>query len=303
MPNHRREERVPSGDDAAVAAWLGRLQDASFGRASQATRTAYPPNRRMTGTQLAGYLARRTYALASTTRPGGRPHAAPTLFSLYADSLWLPTVAGAALLGNVEAHPWLALSIIEGEHDSHAAVLTEGPAEVLATVPDKVRNITQLRNRGGSMELGHGLDTAQPTAAVQLRRGRLAGCIRVADESVDRVTNRRRAVQPSPPSTPDRRLLGLCPMVRSFVDAELGAVASDINDASASSPGRKRVIPGGVTHALIGTIGQRYERAVGESCGIFSWQRFDPAHTVRGRGTPQPKQSGPGRKAMRWRST
>jgi hypothetical protein len=152
MPSSRREELVPSADDAAVAAWLGRLQDASFGRASPATRTAYPPNRRMTGTQLAGYLARRTYALASTTRPGGRPHAAPTLFSPYAEAFWLPTVAGAARLGNVRAQPWLALSIIEGEHDSHAAVLTEGPAEVLATVADDVRNITELRNRGGSLD-------------------------------------------------------------------------------------------------------------------------------------------------------
>jgi pyridoxamine 5'-phosphate oxidase-like protein len=152
MPSHRREERVPTADDAAVAAWLGRLQDASFDRASKATRAAYPPNRRMTGTQLADYLARRTYALASTTRPDGRPHAAPTLFSLCGNSFWLPTVAGAARLGNVEAHPWLALSIIEGEHDSHAAVLTEGPAEVLATVPDDVRNLTEQRNRGGSLD-------------------------------------------------------------------------------------------------------------------------------------------------------
>ena len=151
-PTHRREELVPSADDAAVAAWLGRLQDASFSRASQATRTAYPPDRRMIGTQLAEYLTRRTYALASTTRPDGRPHAAPTLFSLYAEAFWLPTVAGAVRLGNVRANPWLALSIIEGEHDAHAAVLTEGPAEVLTTVPDDLRSITELRNRGGSLD-------------------------------------------------------------------------------------------------------------------------------------------------------
>jgi len=31
-------------------------------------------------------------------------------------------------------------------------VLTEGPAEVLATVPEDVRSITELRNRGGSMD-------------------------------------------------------------------------------------------------------------------------------------------------------
>jgi hypothetical protein len=30
-------------------------------------------------------------------------------------------------------------------------VLTEGPAEVVATVPDEVRRITEERNRGGSL--------------------------------------------------------------------------------------------------------------------------------------------------------
>ena len=63
----------------------------------------------------------------------------------------LPTVGDAARIANVRAHPWLALSIIEGEHDDHAAVLTEGPAEVLATVPEDVLDITELRNRGGSL--------------------------------------------------------------------------------------------------------------------------------------------------------
>jgi len=151
MPGSRREELLASAGDQALAAWLSRLQDASFSRAG-AVRKAYPPERRMTGPQLAGYLARRTYALASSTRPDGRPHAAPTLFSIYAEAFWLPTLGSAARLGNVRAHPWLALSIIEGEHDTHAAVLTEGPAEVLATVPEDVRSITELRNRGGSLD-------------------------------------------------------------------------------------------------------------------------------------------------------
>ena len=151
MPGSSREELLASAGDQAVVAWLGRLQDASFSRAG-AVRKAYPPERRMTGPQLAGYLARRTYALASSTRPDGRPHAAPTLFSIYAEAFWLPTLGSAARLGNVRAHPWLALSIIEGEHDTHAAVLTEGPAEVLATVPADVWSITELRNRGGSLD-------------------------------------------------------------------------------------------------------------------------------------------------------
>ena len=151
MPRSRREEPLASEGDRALAAWLGRLQDASFSQAG-AVRKAYPPERRMTGLELAGYLTRRTYALASTTRPDGRPHAAPTLFSIYAEAFWLPTLGTAARLGNVRAHPWLALSIIEGEHDTHAAVLTEGPAEVLATVPADVWSITEVRNRGGSLD-------------------------------------------------------------------------------------------------------------------------------------------------------
>jgi hypothetical protein len=151
MPSSRGEELPASAGDHALAAWLARLQEASFSRAG-AVRTAYPPQRRMTGPQVAAYLARRTYALASSTRPDGRPHAAPTLFSLYAEAFWLPTLGSAARLGNVRAHPWLALSILEGEHDTHAAVLTEGPAEVLATVPEDVRTITELRNRGGSLD-------------------------------------------------------------------------------------------------------------------------------------------------------
>jgi len=113
-----------SGGDPTVANWLGQLQEASFGQAGPAMRKAYPPTRRMTGSQLARYLDRRTYALASTTRPGGRAHAAPTLFTLYDNAFQLPTIDGAARLGNVRAHPWLALPIIEGEHDTHAAVLT-----------------------------------------------------------------------------------------------------------------------------------------------------------------------------------
>ena len=60
--------------------------------------------------------------------------------------------SSAARLGNVRAHPWLALSILEGEHDTHAAVLAEGPAEVLAAVPAEVRSITEQRNRGGTLD-------------------------------------------------------------------------------------------------------------------------------------------------------
>ena len=133
------------------AGWLGELQAASFARAGRTMRAAYPPDRRMTGSELADYLERRTYAVASTTRPDGRPHAAPTLFTLSDGAFWLPTLGHAARVRNVQAHPWIALSIVEGEHETHAAVLAEGPAEVLAAAPQSVWKTTLLRNQGVSL--------------------------------------------------------------------------------------------------------------------------------------------------------
>lgn len=151
LSSHRGE--AGAGDrDAALAEWLSRLQAESFDQAGQALRKAYPPARRMTGPLLAEYLERRTYAIASTTRPDGRAHAAPTLFTLYAHAFWLPTVGGAVRLANVRAHPWLALSITEGEHDTHAAILAEGPAEVRTTAPKEVHELTTVRNRADNLD-------------------------------------------------------------------------------------------------------------------------------------------------------
>ena len=85
MPGH---SELAAGD-RALAVWLGRLQETSFNRAGPGVRNAYPPERRMTGPQLAqATLTRRTYALAPSTRPDGRAHAAPTLFTSFAGHGW-----------------------------------------------------------------------------------------------------------------------------------------------------------------------------------------------------------------------
>lgn len=138
--------------DTAHPTWLGRLQEASFARAGRTLSRAYPPERRMTEVELAAYLERRVYAVASTTRADGRAHATPTLFTALDEAFWLPTLGAAARVRNVTAHPWLALSIVEGDHDQHAAVLTEGPVEVLTEAPDHVRAATEKRNEGDGLD-------------------------------------------------------------------------------------------------------------------------------------------------------
>jgi predicted pyridoxine 5'-phosphate oxidase superfamily flavin-nucleotide-binding protein len=109
---------------------LGAVQERSFARASAATAGSYPAERRLTAAQLARYLDRRAFAVVSSARADGRPHAAPSLFYRRRAEFWLPTVAGSARERNVRAHPWLALTVTEGDHDKHVAVLIEGPAEV-----------------------------------------------------------------------------------------------------------------------------------------------------------------------------
>ena len=110
---------------------IGAVQDRSFARASAATAKAYPPERRLTTAQLARYLDRRSYAVVSSARADGRPHAAPSLFYRRGTEFWLPTVTGSVRERNVRAHPWLALTVTEGDDDEHVAVLIEGPAEAV----------------------------------------------------------------------------------------------------------------------------------------------------------------------------
>ena len=55
---------------------LGALQAETFARATTATASSYPPERRLTAAQLASYLDRRAFAVVGSTRADGRPHAA-----------------------------------------------------------------------------------------------------------------------------------------------------------------------------------------------------------------------------------
>src|SRR5579862_1953058 len=111
---------------------LGELQDRSFARATGATAASYPPERRLSGAQLASYLDRRAFAVIGSGRADGRPHAAMSVYFRRGVTFWLPTVAGSVRERNLRTTPWLTMVIAEGDHDEHIVVLIEGPAEILA---------------------------------------------------------------------------------------------------------------------------------------------------------------------------
>jgi hypothetical protein len=120
---------------------LASLQERSFARATPATATSYPPERRLSATQLAAYLDRRRYAVVGSTRADGRPHAAMSVYIRRDTTFWLPTMAGSVRERHLRVTPWLTMVIAEGDDTDHVVVIVEGPTEidVPAQVPADVR--------------------------------------------------------------------------------------------------------------------------------------------------------------------
>jgi len=120
----------------ADATWLAGLQEASFAGANAATRSSFPPPRRLTGPQLVHVLLTRRNGVLATTRKDGRPHSAPCAFVLFGRAIWLPVVAGAARAANVARQPWVSLVVAEGHGNEHGVVIIEGPATVVSVEPE-----------------------------------------------------------------------------------------------------------------------------------------------------------------------
>ncbi|HEX4059937.1 MAG TPA: pyridoxamine 5'-phosphate oxidase family protein [Streptosporangiaceae bacterium] len=120
---------------------LAALQDRSFAKASAATISAFPAERRLSDEQLAAYLDRRAFAVIGTGRPDGRPHAAISSYFRRGTVFWLPMVGGSVRERNLRRQPWLTMTIPEGDHTGHVVVIIEGLAAIVppAAVPTDVQ--------------------------------------------------------------------------------------------------------------------------------------------------------------------
>jgi len=137
----------------AQAATLARIQEASFARASQATQDAFPPERRMDGPGLLAFLSSATYAVLATTRPDGRPQAAPVGYALVGGKIVIASLADAARVRNLQNKPYASIVISRGEGDEHATVLLEGTARLIEppqTAPLEMR--APFRDADGSLK-------------------------------------------------------------------------------------------------------------------------------------------------------
>ena len=115
---------------------LAEIQRLSYARASDALRRSWPEEQALDAAALAAFLGRKRYGVLATSRPDGRPHAAPVAYAVADGAFWVATVAGLRLR-NLRSTPWASLVVMEGELDQDDA--GPGTAHVAVTAEGRVR--------------------------------------------------------------------------------------------------------------------------------------------------------------------
>lgn len=131
---------------------LHRIQEASFSRASEATQGAFPAERRMDGPALHRFLARKSYAVLATTRPDGRPQAAPVGYALVGTRFVIASLADAARVRNLRHQPHASIVVEEGEDDAHGVVIAEGTARLYEPMDAPLEMREPFREEDGSLK-------------------------------------------------------------------------------------------------------------------------------------------------------
>lgn len=130
---------------------LPRVQEASFARATPATRTAFPDERRMDGATLLAFLGSRRFCVLSTVRPDGRPHAAPVAYALVGTRFVFASRPDATRARNLRHQPYASIVVSETVGDRQAVVIAEGTATIRDTLEAPLEWRAPFRDRAGAM--------------------------------------------------------------------------------------------------------------------------------------------------------
>ena len=149
------------------------MQERSYAAASAGLLESYPRDRAMDASRLAAFLDGRRYAVLATSRPDGRPQAAPVAFVVADGAFWFASVAGARVR-NLRARPYAAVVVMEGEGETHRAVIAEGPVTVYeAAGHDRDEGDPQVRRFLAEWTRRRGAVPAWAAAFIALRPQRL----------------------------------------------------------------------------------------------------------------------------------
>ena len=130
---------------------LARIQEASFVRASEATRGAFPADRRMDGATLLSFLSLKRYAVLATTRPDGRPQAAPVGYALVGTKFVIASLPGAQRVQNLQHEPHASLVIDQDEGDRHGVVIVDGTVRLLQPLEAALEMRAPFRDEAGAL--------------------------------------------------------------------------------------------------------------------------------------------------------
>ena len=130
---------------------LARIQEASFVRASEATRGAFPADRRMDGATLLSFLARKRYAVLATTRPDGRPQAAPVGYALVGTKFVMASLPDAQRVRNLQHEPHASIVIDQDEGDQHGVVIVDGTTRLLQPLEASLEMRAPFRDEAGTL--------------------------------------------------------------------------------------------------------------------------------------------------------
>jgi general stress protein 26 len=158
--------------------FLEGVQARAMAQASAATRESYPEVSALDAEEIDAFVERVSYAVLSTTRPDGRPHAAPVGYVPTNDRIWMASVAGAARLRNLGERPLASLVVVEGNRDEHIALIVEGtvtrhpdPEPIL---DDWLRDAWRDRY-GTELTWAGSLIELEPTKVLSYGHGRVIG--------------------------------------------------------------------------------------------------------------------------------
>ena len=169
-------ETYPSG--VSIGEFLHALQAKSLAAASEATRSSYPEHSALDAEEIDAFLEECTYAVLATTRPDGRPHAAPVGYVPTDDRIWMASVAGAARLRNLNEQPEATLVVMEGQGDEHVALIIEGTvrrhADPEPILDDWLREAWMSRF-GTELNWAGSLVELEPTKVLSYGHGRVLG--------------------------------------------------------------------------------------------------------------------------------
>jgi nitroimidazol reductase NimA-like FMN-containing flavoprotein (pyridoxamine 5'-phosphate oxidase superfamily) len=162
----------------SIGEHLAGVQARAMAAASAATRDSYPEQSALDAEEIDAFVDRATYAVLATTRPDGRPHAAPVGYLPTDDRIWMASVAGAARLRNLGDQPSATVVMMQGNGEEHVALIVEGTvrrhADPEPILDEWLRDAWRDRY-GTDLNWAGSLIELEPTKVLSYGHGRVPG--------------------------------------------------------------------------------------------------------------------------------